>query len=105
MDASIIGPTDELPEGAELMLTAANVMRGKGTFLIGRIECAEVRLQDRVVAVTEKSICRGVVVAIERWMQSLAVARRGDEVALMMRGWADFPVVPGTRLYLVPRTT
>ena len=104
MDTSIIGPTDYLPEGAELIMNATHVMRCKGTFLVGRIECDELRIGDRVVAVTEKPICRGVAVSIERWMQTMEVAHRGDEVAVMVRGWADFPVGPGTRLYLIPRT-
>ena len=104
MDEPIIGPTDHLPEGAVLIMTAEHVMRAKGTILVGRIECDELRVGARVVAVTDKPICKGVAFAIERWMQTMLVAHRGDEVGVMVRGWADFPMGPGTRLYLVPRS-
>jgi translation elongation factor EF-Tu-like GTPase len=104
MDESIIGPTDHLPDGAVLILTAEHVMRAKGTILVGRIECDELRVGDRVVAVTDKPICKGVACAVDRWIELSQVAHRGDEVGVMVRGWADFPVGPGTRLYLVPRS-
>ncbi|WP_148087845.1 hypothetical protein [Gemmata obscuriglobus] len=99
----MIGPCDQLPAGAELILTAEHVMRAKGTILVGRVECEVLRVGDRVVAVADRLICRGVAVAIERWMQTLDEVRRGDEVGVLVRGWADFPITPGTRLYRVPR--
>ncbi len=104
MSDAVIGPCDHLPAGARLILTAEHVMRAKGTILVGRVECEELRVGDWVVAATDRPICRGVAVAIERFMQPLDVARRGDEVGALVRGWADFPVGPGTRLYLVPRS-
>jgi translation elongation factor EF-Tu-like GTPase len=105
MDEPIIGPADHLPEGAVLILTAEFVSRAKGTILVGRIECEELRVGDRVVAVTDKPICKGVACAIDRRMELSHVAHRGDEVGVLVRGWADFPMGPGTRLYLVPRTS
>jgi translation elongation factor EF-Tu-like GTPase len=94
------GPIDTLPEDAELVMTVDHVMRVKGTILIGRVECAEVRPGVRVIAVGDGPICRGVVRSIERFAEILPLARRGDEVGILIRGWADFPLAPGVRLYL-----
>jgi ribosomal protein S18 acetylase RimI-like enzyme len=95
------GPTDALPEGAELLLTAEHVLRGKGTIRVGRVECSEVRPGDRVVAVGERPICRGVVSGVETFAQTLPVARRGDEVGVLVRGWGDFHLPVGVRLFRV----
>jgi translation elongation factor EF-Tu-like GTPase len=101
MDEIHTGPTDTLPDSAELLLTAEHVMRGKGTILVGRVECAEVRPGDRVVAVSDRPICRGVVSSVERFMEMLPVARRGDEVGVLVRGWGKFHLPLGVRLFLV----
>ncbi len=97
------GPIDVLPDGAVLLLTAEHVMRAKGTILCGRVECDEVWPGDRVAAVADRPLCKGVVGGLERFMELLDVARRGDEVGLMVRGWAEFPLAPGVRLYRIPK--
>jgi translation elongation factor EF-Tu-like GTPase len=103
MADAIIGPVSDLPAGAELVLRAEHVVRFKGTIFVGRIECAELRPGDHVVAVTDKPVCRGVVVGIERFRELTEVARRGDEVGVLVRGWGAFPVGVGARLFLVAR--
>jgi translation elongation factor EF-Tu-like GTPase len=96
------GPVDVLPDGAVLLLTAEHVMRPNVTVLCGRIECEEVRIGDRVVAVAVGPICKGVVSGLERFAEDLAVARCGDEVGVVVRGWREFPLAPGVRLFRVP---
>ena len=97
------GPIDELPDGAVPLLTVEHVMRAKGTIFCGKVACDEVRPGDRVAAVADRPLCKGVVGGLERFMELLDVAHRGDEVGLMVRGWADFPLAPGVRLYLIPK--
>jgi GNAT superfamily N-acetyltransferase len=101
MDDNHTGPTDVLPEGAELLMTVEHVMRAKGTILVGRVECPEVRPGDRVVAVGERPICRGIVSSVERFAETLPLGRRGDEVAVLIRGWGEFPLPFGVRLFRV----
>lgn len=99
------GPIDVLPEGAVALMTADHVMRlrGDGYVFCGQVECDLVRPGDRVVAVVAGPVCRGVVSGIERFCEQVNVARRGDEVGIMIRGWGGFSFAPGVRLYRVPK--
>jgi translation elongation factor EF-Tu-like GTPase len=101
------GPIDSIPDGAELLMTADHVMRvpvagTTGTILVGRVECGEVRPGDAVFAAGDQPICRGRVGSVERFCELLPLARRGDEVGVLVYGWAEFPLGDGVRLSILP---
>jgi translation elongation factor EF-Tu-like GTPase len=96
-------PPDTLPPDAELALSAERVMRLKGTIVVGRVECAELRLGDVVVAVGAGPICQGRVCGWERFPRPPAVVRRGEEIALMFSHWDGYDLPQDVRLFRVQR--
>jgi hypothetical protein len=92
-----------LPPDAELALTAQRVMRLKGTIVVGRVECEELRLGDVVVAVGAGPICQGRVCGWERFPRPPEVARRGEEIALMFSHWGGYDLPQDVRLFRTQR--
>jgi translation elongation factor EF-Tu-like GTPase len=103
MDHDSMRAADQLPDGAELALTAQRVLRLKGTIVVGRVECEELRLGDVVVAVGAGPICRGRVTNLEQFLRQPEFVLRGEEVAIMFSHWGDFELPQDVRLFRVER--
>src|SRR5262245_34707359 len=100
MTKPITLPPDTLPPDAELVLVARRVMRLKGTIVVGRVECEELRLGDLVVAVGTGPICQGRVCGWERFTRPPPeVVRRGEEIALMFSYWSGYDLPQDVRLF------
>lgn len=106
MSGEEIQPTDSLPDAAKLIMTTETVFRisGKGTFVAGVVECEELRPGDHILAVAENCSSPGRVWSVQQFSRMLEVARRGDQVSLLIANLGNFPVRSRTQLYLVPKS-
>jgi translation elongation factor EF-Tu-like GTPase len=90
-----------LPADAELALTAGRVLWLRSVWVVGRVECDELRLGDEVVAVSAAPLCRARITNLEQFQRSLESARRGEEVAIMFSRWERDSLPQDVRLFRV----
>jgi translation elongation factor EF-Tu-like GTPase len=96
-------PPVQLPDDAELALTAERVIRLKGTIVVGRVDCDELRLGDVVVAVGASPICQGRVCGMEEFIHSRVSVQRGEVVAIMFSHWGRYELPQDVRLFRIQR--